>query len=300
MKTCGPSERGPAAPQGSDGARSRGGEPGERLASARLCLHTGESFVPRRMLPQAEHGGFGAGPWQIGVATLRARRALALAGRCCRPCDQPTRGDDLLSPGAALAILAFGAHPHAQHRAHAGPGLQERPGMGVLLRRGVGQGPRLFPENAVRGIAPGAVDCDPVLAGGVGNPLGSPRAMALIGELGPDLRQMVRPVGLRHVGQERGPWVPQRHPPPAQVPGGPHGGGLDRGRRAHPAPEQDGNVVRVHRVGCRLAPVHGVHGEGMAEAEGDAGLGTHVREPGPRSTGTPPRPRWLRERAPWA
>jgi hypothetical protein len=74
----------------------------------------------------------------------------------------------------------------------------------------------------------------------------------------------------------------ERHPPPEQVPGGAHPGGVDIGLGEHAAAPQDGDLVRIEPSMLGLAPVDGLHGEGVAQHEGKALAGTQVGRPGPR------------------
>ena len=71
------------------------------------------------------------------------------------------------------------------------------------------------------------------------------------------------------------------HPPPEQVTGRPHLGGIDVGLREHAAAQQHGNLLGIDLVVFGLAAVDGFHIEGMAEDKGNAFLGTEVGEPVP-------------------
>ena len=71
------------------------------------------------------------------------------------------------------------------------------------------------------------------------------------------------------------------HPAPEQITGRPHLGGIDVGLREHAAAQQHGNFLGVDLVVFGLAPVDGLHIEGMAEDKGHAFAGTQVGEPVP-------------------
>jgi hypothetical protein len=76
------------------------------------------------------------------------------------------------------------------------------------------------------------------------------------------------------MGQECGACVRQRQAAPEQVTGGTHVGGRDISLREQPTTQQRRNLLRVDRVVCGLAPMDGLHREGMAEDTRDTVIGT--------------------------
>jgi hypothetical protein len=108
---------------------------------------------------------------------------------------------------------------------------------------------------------------------------------------------MVLAVGRLDVREALGACTCQRSAAPEAGPSRPHRSRRDGGLGEHAATEQDGNLVRVDRVGCGFATMHGVHVQGMAEDQSDPMLSAEVRAPGPRSTGPLPQQREPHERA---
>ena len=62
-------------------------------------------FLPQRILPSEEDGGFGTGPAQRTVADLFARRAQAFAIGFLGALHQPTIRDEVLDPRKAREVL---------------------------------------------------------------------------------------------------------------------------------------------------------------------------------------------------
>jgi hypothetical protein len=71
------------------------------------------------------------------------------------------------------------------------------------------------------------------------------------------------------------------HPPPQEIPGGPHISGIDIGLGEHAATEQDGNLMGIDPVVFRFATVDRLHVEGMPEDERNVLLSAEVGEPVP-------------------
>jgi hypothetical protein len=93
---------------------------------------------------------------------------------------------------------------------------------------------------------------------------------------------MILAVGMLDVCQELGPFAGQMHPAPEQVAGRPHGGRIDIGLREHTTAQQRRNFLGIDRVVFGLAPMDGLHGEGMTQHEGNPLLSTEISQPGPR------------------
>ena len=83
------------------------------------------------------------------------------------------------------------------------------------------------------------------------------------------------------MGQPLGPFARERHPAPEQIPGGPHRGGIHIGLGPHAAAQEHGDLVGINRLVLGLAPMDGLHGEGVAQDEGNALTGAEVGQPVP-------------------
>jgi hypothetical protein len=88
-------------------------------------------------------------------------------------------------------------------------------------------------------------------------------------------------MGIVDMAEACGAFVRQRPAAPEQGTGGTHVGWIDRGLRAHTTTQERRHLLRVDPVVCGLAPMDGLHREGMAEDTRDACIGTQVSEPAP-------------------
>jgi hypothetical protein len=117
------------------------------------------------------------------------------------------------------------------------------------------------------------------LPGRIVKALGHPVAVGFVGTLLADLGQVIRAIGMLHMGQEFRAFVHQVGTAPEQVAGCPPVGRIDTGMgKPAPAPQRR-NLLRIDLVMLGLAPVDGVHQEGVSEDKGDALFGTQVGEP---------------------
>ena len=83
------------------------------------------------------------------------------------------------------------------------------------------------------------------------------------------------------VRQQLGPLPRERQAAPPQVPGRPHGGRSDGGRREPAAAEHHGHLLGVDRVVCGLATMDGWQSARVPEDKRAPCLRTQVREPVP-------------------
>jgi len=125
------------------------------------------------------------------------------------------------------------------------------------------------------------IDFETLVHSRISTALGDPITVGFIGHLFADRRQMILAVGMLDVCQELGPLACQRHPAPEPVAGRPQGGRIDRGRREPPTAQQHGHLVGIARVVFGLAPMDGLHVEGMTEPEGNPLLSTEISQPIP-------------------
>jgi hypothetical protein len=252
------------------------------VALTLLFRQASEQLLARRMIPQEQHGGFGEGPREIGLADRRAGDPVACAGRFLGTRAHAAIRDNVLHAREPLQVMALGAQDHTQDVPDAGYGAQEVQGSRTVLLGSGHEGSRQLAAALVVGAKQGEVHCDALLHGGIGNPLGHAVTGGLIGNLFPDLGQVVLTVGVLDVGQERGPFPREIQAAPEQIPGGAHLGRIHLGLGAHAATQEPRKLVRLDRVVLGLAAMDRRHLEGMAEDQREACLGTELGQPGPR------------------
>jgi len=83
------------------------------------------------------------------------------------------------------------------------------------------------------------------------------------------------------MGEELGPFPCEIYPPPEQIPGGAHLGGIARGLGDHATAQQEGNLVRIDPIVLGLAPVDRLHVQGVSQHAGNARMGAAVSQPVP-------------------
>jgi hypothetical protein len=107
--------------------------------------------------------------------------------------------------------------------------------------------------------------CDTLLHGGLRKPIRHTLPVCLVGQLLPDLGQVVLAVGLLDVRKEFGAFTGQMEAAPEQVARYLHLGRIDLGLRKHLATQQHGDFLGVALVVFRLAAVDGFHIQCMPE-----------------------------------
>lgn len=264
-----------------DGTSQLLGQDGQRLALAVLLLQARQVFLPRRMIPEEQHCGFGEGPFELGVADLRPRGPLTLPRRCFRALDQAARGDELLDSWETVAVMNLVEQYQTQELANTWYRAQPIEGVGLVLVGGVDNVELQVAEQVVVVIDQREVDCDALLHGRIGKAFGYALPVGLVGELFADLGQVVLAVGLLAVGSPRCARAPQVHSAPEQVPGRPHRRGIDIGWREHPAAAQHSNLVRIDLVVFRFAAVDRLHVQRMPQDKRHPFTSAPVGEPVP-------------------
>jgi hypothetical protein len=241
-----------------------------------------EPLLARRMIPQAQHGGFGEGPLERGMADRRAGDPVACAGRFLGTRAHAAIRDNVLHAREPLHVMDLVEQDHTQDVPDAGYGAQEVQGSRTVLLGSGHEVSRQIAEALVVGAKQGEVHVDALLHGGIGTPLGHAVTGGLLGNLLPDLGQVVLTVGVLDVGQALGPCAREIQAAPEQIPGGAPLGRIHLGVGAHPATQEPRNLVRIERVVLGLAAMDRRHREGMAEDNREACLGPEVGQPGPR------------------
>jgi hypothetical protein len=215
------------------------------------------------------------------MADLRACGPIALAGGVLGTCDESARGHESLDPREAADVLKLIERDHTHKLADAGNGLSALQGLRMVLLGRVDNGPRDIAAPLIIVVNQGEVDCDTLLHGGIREPFRHPVPVRLVGQLLPARGPVVLAVGLLDVREELGAVTCQLYAAPAPVAGGTHLGGIDVGRREHPATQQNGDVLGVDRVVFGLAAVDRFQIQRMPEDKGHLCLGAEVGKPGP-------------------
>jgi hypothetical protein len=264
-----------------DGTGQLLGQDGEGFAFVMFFLQAGEVFLGGRMVSAAQDGGCRKGPLEGRIADLRAGRAIAFASGFLGTCDPTTIGGEILDPGEALASLDFIEQHTAENLAETRDGLQQIPGVGVMVLGGVDAGQFDITKSLIGVCDERRIDFDTLLHRGVGKALGHALAVGRVGALFAKGRQVILTVGMLHMRQELGAFVCQMHPAPQQVAGGTHRGGIDIGWGEQTAAQQRRHLWRIDLVVCGLTAMDGLHLQGMPEDKRATSLGAEVGEPVP-------------------
>ena len=289
-----PSQGGCALEPRRDGPRQCRRQDGAGVACLRLFLHAGPGRLAWGLVPQAHHGSCGQGPRERGVAAWRARGPAALARRGWRPLDPATRRGAVLPPWEAVKGMEVVGQPEPEDLSHARPGGQQVQGGGSVWRRGGAEGACQSTAPLLILGAQGHVAREGLVPRGLVKALGDTRAVGFGGDVlarrGPGLLPRRR----RPMGQPCSALAPQGGAATAAGPGSAPVGGRDSGLGEQAAPKQGRHLLGIDRVGCGLAAMPGLHGEGMPRHAGETFGRPQGREPlpgdetrdGPSPTGT--------------
>jgi hypothetical protein len=271
----------PAVQPVRDGTREVRGQDRERLARAGCVLESGARRLACGMIPQAEDGGFRDGPRERGMAHFCARSPVACASRGLGTRDQAAVGDKILDAGETRDGMDRIPPHEAQEFANAGHRMEQVDRLGLVRLRRVDDGSLQVAEALIVGVDQRQISGQALLDRRVGKPLRDARTVGFGGQLFPDLRQVVLAIRLLDVAQPLRPLPGARPAASEQVAGGAHLCGIDLRLREHPAPEQDGHVVRLHRSVVGLAAVERLHVERVPEHKRHLLTRAEVSEPGP-------------------
>jgi hypothetical protein len=220
-----------------DGTGQLMGKHRQRLALPMFFLQAGQRLLAGRSVAEEEDRRFGQGPLQIRMADLRASGAIPLPRRFLGAFDQAAIGHHILDPRETGDIMALVEQDQTQKLANAGDGLEPVQGLGVVLLRCPHDGQCEIAESLVIEVKQGQVDFHAFGHRGIGKPLGDAGAVGFVGDLLPNLGQVVLPVGLLDMGQECRAFARQMQAAPEEITSRPPRGRLDVGLRAHAATE---------------------------------------------------------------
>ena len=206
---------------------------GQGFALAMFFLQAGEQCLCGGIIPQEEHGGFGKGPREMGLADLAAGGARACASRFSGTLDETTGGGTILHTWESLDIMHLVEQHEAEDRADTRDRLPQIQRVGVMMRGGCDDGQFQVTQQRIVGGDQGEIDCNAFVHGRIGTALSDPVTVGFLGDLCANGRQMVLTVGIVDVGQECTTFASQRHAASEQVTGGAPLGGVDIGLREH-------------------------------------------------------------------
>jgi hypothetical protein len=172
--------------------------------------------------------------------------------------------------------------PHAaEDCSHARDGVSQVAGLGLVVLGG-------FEASAVAILEPFSIrgearEVDPpgLVPRRIAQAFSNPRAVGLSGNLRAERGQVIRAVGMLDRRHEFCAFSPQVWTAPEQLTGGTPLGWIDIGLRAQAAAEQGGTLWRLAWVVFGLAPVDGLHVEGLSQHDGNALCRTQIGEPRP-------------------
>jgi hypothetical protein len=131
--------------------------------------------------------------------------------------------------------MALIAQHEAEELAEAGHRLQPIQGIGIMVLSGVDTGAFHVAKPCIVSAAERQIDVEAFGPRWLGNALGAPVAVGLVGELVADGREMSLAVGVLSMGAECAACACQVSASPHQVAGGAPLGRLDSGLGEHPA-----------------------------------------------------------------
>jgi hypothetical protein len=207
------------------------------------------------------------------MTDLLAGGPLAFTCGFCGACDEPARGDERLHPWEAVDLMDFIPQHKGQDLADTRDRAQPIAGLCPVRRGGLDEIQLQAGQQAIVGGDQREVHCEARLDGRLGKPFGHTGSVGLVRELLMDLRPIVLTVGMGNMGQELSPFAHEMSPAPKPVAHGPHLGGINVGLGQHSAPPEHRDLVGIDLLILRLAPMDGLHGEGMAPDEGNPLLG---------------------------
>jgi hypothetical protein len=275
------SEHGVPSQHGIDRSGQLLGEEGEGLASAVFFLESSEVLLTCRRVAQTQDGSFGKGPCQGRVTDLGPRGSVPFAGGFLRPGDPTARGDNILPPREALAILHFVEQDQAEELAHPGDGLQAVEGRGIVLLGRLHDRQLQVCQQRVVVADQGQGDLEALWHRRRRKARGDAVPVGFGGDVLAHLGEVVWALSVVDRGQECGPCAHQRHVTSSEVTGGPHLGGRDGGVREQAAAEHHRNLLGIDLVMFGLAAVDSLHREGVSKDKRHACASAEVGEPVP-------------------
>jgi hypothetical protein len=221
------------------------------------------------------------GPFEVRIPELGAGGAIPLPRRFLGTFDQAAVGHNILDPWEAGDIMHLIQQHQTPHLADTGDGLPPVQGLGLVLLRRVDDGQFHIAEQPIVAVNQGEVDLDALLDGGLKEPFRHAVPIALVGQLFPDLGQMVLTIRSLDVCKQFGALTRQMQAASEEIPGRPHRCWIDLGLREHAPTKPHRDFLGVDLVVFGLTPRNRFHLQGVAQDNRQPCLCTQVGEPVP-------------------
>ena len=230
---------------------------------------------------EKELGCLGKCPAKVGIADLPAGSAILLAIGLPGAFDEPAVGGEVLDPREAVDILYFIEQVQGNDPAHAGDGLEQAIGGGIMPLGTLDDLPLQHRQDLVIGIDHVQVGCHRHPDRRVVEPFQEIDPVCGLGDPAQGLLQVVLAGRVLDVCQQLGPLAHEMVAAAHQVPGCPHPCRIDIGHGDQATLEQGRDLMRVYLVVFALTAVDGPHIEGMAEDEGNPLCLAEISDPVP-------------------
>ena len=156
--------------------------------------------LTRRIGAQTQHRRFREGPFEVGVAKLRARSAVALPSRFLGTFDYTAIGDNILDPREAVDVMDFIEEHQGEDLPDPRDRAQAVEGVGIVLLGARDDGEfQVGEELIVVVIRPKSTSMLFCTAGSA-NRSATPRG-CLVRDLLPDVGPVVLTIGMLDMGQ---------------------------------------------------------------------------------------------------
>ena len=226
-----------------DGPGQLVGEHRQCRARAMLVRQPRQECLAWGIGAQKQDCRFGTGPREIGMADLCARGAVAFARRCFGTLHEAPGRGTILPPWKAVHVLDVVQEHQASHLANPRHGWQTGEGVGVGWFCWAHARQLQVHQQLIVVVQPGQIHCDTFLHRRSGTTCSDPSAIRVVGNLFPDLGQVLLTVRMLDVAEQFRPFAHQRHPPPQSIAGGAHLRRIDLGLGQHTTAEQPGNLL---------------------------------------------------------
>jgi len=215
------------------------------------------------------------------MADCGARGARAFPGRFLGAFDETAIGGAILPPRETVDLMDVVEQHEAEDLAEAGHRWQQIQGMGVMVRGSFDDGEFDVTQQLIVVGDEREIHGNALVHRRIGQALGAPVAVALVGDFFADGREVLLAVGIVNMGSAFTTFASQVHASTQQIAGRAHLGRRDIGLWEHPAAPQHGDFLGVDRVVFGLAAMDGLHREGMPEDKRHTVFSTEVRKPVP-------------------
>jgi len=216
------------------------------------------------------------------MADCGARGARAFPGRFLGAFDETAIGGAILPPRETVDLMDVVEQHEAEDLAEAGHRWQQIQGMGVMVRGSFDDGEFDVTQQLIVVGDEREIHGNALVHRRIGQALGAPVAVALVGDFFADGREVLLAVGIVNMGSAFTTFASQVHASTQQIAGRAHLGRRDIVLWEHPAAPQHGDFLGIALVVCGCAAMDGLHREGVSKDKRQAFASAEVGEPVPR------------------